>query len=367
MYYPLFFVLCLAQTRGDLLLELRMDNDEHKLHITETKSLKQDPNEPVYTLGALRFQAHNCPFYLGNAYLISTSFWSNVISTSTFKAYRCSRTTETWTRVYNQNKPLEWNIVKTSSRLSHAACKYMATYSASPNGDPLQSTNQTHSRTQNHFVFNTTLLHASNNWTHNVTNYFLQETHLTYDSLRNLIQSPDTTELEPCSYSSGVCYDSHFTTIWNVYNNQSCEIQQFRADSCYVTREYVYCPSLSITIGDYQKTKADLCGADLGIIRALLQDDDTTDNNLHLNSTAKYRVNIDFSNLYENIKIRHTQHLKLFHVTSCGAVPALAKLPKNVLRHANSRNPDAEWIDPGLMDRPQDGKFTEDDFDDNEL
>jgi len=120
-------------------MRLSLHPEDRLIHL---EKIQHDPPEhrPIYTIGVLKTRPENCAYPLTNSILISVNFWSNMVHSTSFPAYKCIRSTEVWNRLAKPNAPIEWNITRTFSRLSTAACTYMAQYKTSAQGTATNKT-----------------------------------------------------------------------------------------------------------------------------------------------------------------------------------------------------------------------------------
>lgn len=323
--------------------------DAPNSRIVITNETVANVEQPVYTLGMLRLHSPACSFSLQNNYMVKVSFWSTLVDRLHITAYRCSRNTEVWTHVFNPKIPLSWDIKTTSHKLTPKACEYMTYYRVSPLGQPLVQVNTSHFDTSITMMLNNTMLLSTANWTLSVVNYHLQLINLTIDHQTGSVQSPDIQDMDYCDYQDSHCYDKNDVIVWNVQDKQSCTFRKQEAQ-CYLSENQLVCPSLMITVLDYLAAKHHTCGTPLGVTRSQVVNIDPVMAEKLIDANAKYRIAMKFSNIYNSIFLGTTQHLQVFHISSCGSSPSEVQIDGLNYQPTTLKKPfydaDAEFFTP---------------------
>jgi hypothetical protein len=326
---------------------LQMDSVNSKIIISNDTSEFED-NSPIYAIGMLRMHSNNCPYTLKDAFIVKVHFWTNVINKKFFTAYLCSKVTETWTHTPDEHNVIQWDIQTTTQRVSQKACEYMVYYRRSPQYQPLTWINSTHMETSERVVINNTMLHHTNSWQQSVTNYNLQLINATISENSGAVKSSDV-DMQQCEYHNNFCYVRDDIIIWNVQDTQSCTFKRQESTHCYLTPNQLTCPSLFITILDFNMAKIYECGIHLGMTRSQILSTPSISAEKLIDLDSKYRVDMKLERLYNNIRIGKMQHVQIFHVSSCGNIPQEVQVDDKRYKPNTMKgvkiNPESEIID----------------------
>jgi len=82
---------------------------------------------------------------------------------------------------------------------------------------------------------------------------------------------------------------------------------------------HLVCTDLGLSVADTELSANDSCGARLGVLRGIIEDSqglDPRDRNI-TDVRQRFKIDLDFQNLYNHVKIGQPSFLKILHVGSC--------------------------------------------------
>jgi len=324
---------------------LDLDSQMEQLHLspmthTNVTDSGPDPSN-VFTLATLVHHPQACAYDLRNAYQISASFWSLAVTQDFLRAYKCDKITDTLFRSAVPDQPLKWGRSTNATRLAAKACRFMAQHKASPQGQPLVALNGTHFRSNNFLAINHTDLYATTNWSISITNYHLQIISIQAEPYSNIVSSPEFLQMHPCKFQAAYCQSDASMVVWNVPSKtEGCEVAHHLANFCYLTPTEMLCPDAHLAIMTPGDPRAQSCGINLGLARAIVQDPMRHVNDLRFN--VSHKTDFDIHHIYDRVRLGHRQHVFVYHIATCSHIPRF-RLKDIPISHRPIFNHHAEW------------------------